>query len=131
MWRLAPFLWYGFIFASSCKSVNGEDIERQIDRRFKGKQHDQVSALWKRFWWLPVKGWHATEFAILYALFRKAGWDKATSLSMVAFAASLDEYHQTFVEGRTGTARDVLIDMGGAATAAGLESLIQPRLKGR
>lgn len=127
MWRLAPFLWYGFIFASSCKSVNGEDVERQIDTRFQGKRHDQVAALWKRFWWLPVKGWHATEFAILYALFRKAGWDKATALAAVAFAASLDEYHQTFVEGRTGTARDVLIDVGGAATAAGIESLLERR----
>ena len=127
MWRVAPFLWYGFIFASSCKSVNGSDVEREIQNRFQGQSQDRVMAIWKRLWWLPIKGWHATEFGILYALFRKAGFDKASALAMVGVAAGLDEYHQTFVEGRTGTPRDVMIDLGGALTAMGIESVIEKR----
>ena len=66
-----------------------------------------------------------TEFAILYGLFRYAGRTKAEALLLVSIGAALDEYHQTFVPGRTGTPRDVAIDMGGALVAAGIESVIE------
>ena len=124
--QLAPFLWYGLIFASSSKTVNGEMIDKAIRRRAPGERGERLSKLWGKAWWLPVKGWHATEFAILYGLFRYAGRSKAEALARVAVAASLDEYHQTFVEGRTGTPRDVLIDLGGALAAAGVETLLEP-----
>lgn len=127
MRRLAPFLWYGFIFASSCKSVNGKGVERAIQSRFAGSEGERLRSIWKKGWWLPVKGWHATEFAILYALLRRAGWDKGSALVLVSLGAALDEYHQTFVPGRTGTPRDVLIDVGGALAAAEIESLIAAR----
>jgi hypothetical protein len=127
MRRLAPLLWYGFIFASSCKSVNGETIDKEIRTRMPGAKGDRWSAIWKKGWWIPVKGWHAMEFGILYALLRNAGASKANAMLLIAAAASLDEYHQTFVEGRTGTPRDVLIDMGGALAAAGIETLIEPK----
>lgn len=126
MWKLVPFLWYGVIFASSCKSVNGDDVDKGIRSRFKGEKGERLAAIWEKTWWIPIKGWHATEFGILYALFRRAGCDKGTALFMVSAAAALDEYHQTFVKGRTGTPRDVLIDMGGALAAAGIERLIEP-----
>ncbi len=127
MRKLAPLLWYGLIFASSSRSVNGGDVEGRIRSRFKGPQGDRLLALWKKGWWIPVKGWHATEFAILYALCRTAGLRKGDALFAVSVAAALDEYHQTFVKGRTGTPRDVLIDMGGALAAYGIETLIEPR----
>ena len=127
MWKLAPLVWYGMIFASSSRSVNGEGVEAKIRARYKGAEQARMLALWRRWWWVPVKGWHATEFAILYGLCRGAGLRKGDALFMVSLAAALDEYHQTFVEGRTGTPRDVLIDMGGALAAAGIESLIEPK----
>lgn len=115
------------IFASSCKSVNGESIEKEINRRAPGEQGERLTAIWKKMWWLPVKGWHATEFAILYLLFRRSGRNREECLFLVALCAALDEYHQTFVKGRTGTPRDVLIDMGGALAAAGVENLLEAR----
>lgn len=42
--------------------------------------------------------------------FRWAG----LALALTLLAASLDEYHQTFVSSRTGSAQDVLLDMVGA-----------------
>jgi VanZ family protein len=68
---------------------------------------------------------HVTEYAVLFFLWirahrptfgpaRAALW---TALFCAAYAMS-DEYHQTFVQGRGGTARDVLIDSLGIALAA-------------
>lgn len=122
MRRLAPLLWYAMIFASSCKSVNGETVDRGIKSKFPGKRGETLSKIWAKAWWIPVKGWHATEFAILYLLLRKAGCTKAEALALIALGAGLDEFHQTFVQGRTGTPRDVFIDLGGALVAASIEN---------
>jgi VanZ family protein len=35
-------------------------------------------------------------------------------MTVVFVAASLDEFHQTFVPSRTGTSRDVMLDLVGA-----------------
>lgn len=55
---------------------------------------------------------------LLYFMFRKLQWPFKATLSCTAafFIAFLDEYHQTFVEGRTGVFADVLIDTAGAIT---------------
>ncbi len=41
------------------------------------------------------------------------GWS-GLAMTVVFVAASLDEFHQTFVPSRTGTSRDVLLDLAGA-----------------
>ena len=74
-----------------------------------------------------VKGWHATEYAILFLLgasllrrWTEMGAGRAAAWSLlfcVVFAAS-DEWHQTFVPGRDGCVRDVIIDTCGAVIAA-------------
>ena len=92
MRKLAPFLWYGMIFASSAKSVNGEGVEARIRARWQGAEQERMIALWRRWWWIPVKGWHATEFAILYGLCRAAGLRKGDALFMVSLAAALDDW---------------------------------------
>ncbi len=46
-------------------------------------------------------------------------------------AAALDEYHQTFVPGRSGELRDVLVDLCGAAAALALAALTVRCLKRR
>jgi len=43
---------------------------------------------------------------------------------LCALAAALDEYHQTFVPGRSGELRDVLVDLGGALAALALAKLL-------
>jgi VanZ family protein len=68
---------------------------------------------------------HFSEYALLLALWfralrRRLDVDRALAAAwaiVVVYAAS-DEFHQTFVHGRTGTPRDVLIDAFGALVAA-------------
>ena len=68
---------------------------------------------------------HASVYALLFLLwwraFRRTGLAaRATLLAMaltVAYAAT-DEWHQTFVPGRTGSPLAVAIDAAGAGTAA-------------
>ena len=77
------------------------------------------AAFWGHSWFAIVKGWHAAEFAILFAL-GLAVLDRLTgsgSRRKIALALALsllfavsDEYHQTFVPGRGGTGTDVAID---------------------
>jgi VanZ family protein len=76
-------------------------------------------------WWVIVlrKLGHVTGYALLTALWawalsavtpRPLVWAVAISLAY----ACTDEFHQTFVRGREGTPRDVLIDAVGMAIAA-------------
>lgn len=79
------------------------------------------------------KSGHVTEYFIFSLLvlrgFRhgRAGWRwswaAGTLLVCVALAA-LDEYHQSFVPGRTATPWDSLIDTCGAAAALGIAWLV-------
>jgi VanZ family protein len=59
---------------------------------------------------------HAAEYALLTLLWAWA-LRPVTRWNVVAAA---DEYHQTFVEGRSGTATDVLIDAVGVTVAIAL-----------
>ena len=59
-------------------------------------------------------------FLLSSALFRKKGpfFHFAVSLILSAAAAGADEWHQTFVPGRNGTLRDVMIDAMGFVPGA-------------
>ena len=70
---------------------------------------------------------HALEYALLCFLWWRALRTVARSgrAVLIAFVvsaayAATDEYHQSFIEGRTGTPVDVAIDVIGAAAAAQL-----------
>lgn len=81
------------------------------------------------------KGGHVTEYFILAALFW--GTLRATHLRtgrafLLAFVlavlyAATDEYHQTFIPGRTGHAIDIAVDASGAMLALLLLLLLQIR----
>ena len=58
---------------------------------------------------------HATEYAILAILLRRAFLAELPALALAVAYAATDEFHQTFVEGRHGSPIDVLIDSAGAA----------------
>jgi VanZ family protein len=67
---------------------------------------------------------HFLEYALLCLLWWRAlrtrlGRDAAVVAAFLLAAAygAVDEYHQTFVSGRTGSPIDVAIDAAGAATA--------------
>jgi VanZ family protein len=57
---------------------------------------------------------HLTEYAILGLLLARATRRPVVALVLAAAYAATDEVHQTFVEGREGTPRDVAIDTLGA-----------------
>jgi VanZ family protein len=101
---LPPLLWMAVIFALS------------------GQPSDEVD----RAWWDVAlrKLAHVTEYAVLTVLWWRALQALDVSRPLVVavgiallYAAS-DEFHQTFVDGRSGTPVDVLIDSVGMAIAA-------------
>ena len=73
---------------------------------------------------LVKKGGHAIGYALLgmsyfFALPTRLSvpYRAVTALLMAVLFSLSDEFHQSFVEGRTSTLRDVLIDTGGATLA--------------
>ena len=75
----------------------------------------------ERAWWDVAlrKGIHFGEYALLCALlFRALRGRLALAWTLTVLYAVSDELHQTFVDGRVGTPRDVLIDAAGALVAA-------------
>jgi VanZ family protein len=76
---------------------------------------------------------HVTEYFILSLLLlrglqagnRKFGFQLASVvILMVAAYAALDEFHQSFVPGRTAAVSDVLLDTAGGALAQGIVGVL-------
>jgi VanZ family protein len=87
---------------------------------------------------LVKKGSHATGYALLglayfYALPPRlsTGYRAAMALIMALLFALSDEYHQSFVEGRTSSLRDVFIDGGGAMIALAVASVYSSNSRSR
>jgi uncharacterized protein YfiM (DUF2279 family) len=124
-----PLLWLSLIFATSCTVVPFDAFVGFIGSHGGGFWNETgVRAIWGVVWLFCVKGWHFTEYAIATSLGERALRTRIPDLKkrlrlilliVVAFAAS-DEWHQTFIPGRGGNIRDVLIDTAGALTAAGI-----------
>lgn len=78
---------------------------------------------------------HMFEFGLLWWLWLRAlGWRGHAPWTAAAIAigyAISDEFHQTFVAGRQGSPRDVLIDSAGVLLAALLWHRLGPRLRRR
>jgi len=81
------------------------------------------------------KGAHFSEYAVLACalafhlliLGKKDQLLLLIPIVLAAFYASTDEYHQTFVAGRSGQVMDVLIDSSGAVVGATLFMLVKQR----
>lgn len=79
---------------------------------------------WRDF--ILKKTIHLIEYGILFVLFYRA-LKNTTRLAVFQFAfwaliltilySTTDEFHQTFIHGRTGTLRDIVIDSSGAGLA--------------
>ncbi|MBB4663729.1 VanZ family protein [Conexibacter arvalis] len=78
---------------------------------------------------------HMVEFGLLWFLWLRAlGWRGHAPWTAAAIAfgyAISDEFHQSFVDGRQGSVRDVLIDSAGVALAAVAWLRVRPRLRRR
>ncbi len=64
------------------------------------------------------KGAHMAEYGVLFLLWRRATGNSALAAAIALGYAATDEYHQTFVDGRHGSAVDWAIDATGVALAA-------------
>ncbi len=70
---------------------------------------------------------HMTEFGLLWWLWQRAlGRPLAAATIALAYAAS-DEWHQSFVAGRTASPVDWMIDAAGVAIAVAVWAYSQPR----
>lgn len=104
---LAPLALMALIFAFSAMPAGDEDHGTLMLVLRKLAHFGEYFALTALWWW---------------ALRTRIGGRRAL-LPAVAIAlgyAITDEFHQTFVSGRTGTPRDVAIDAAGILTAAWL-----------
>lgn len=134
-------LWAGTIFWFSSQdgavssAQSGRIVRRVIDRlfpRMNSVSSDAYSYFYYRVSFLVRKTAHYSEYLILAALL--FGWFKAgrSGFFLSAFLgwlfASLyaltDEYHQSFVGGRSPMFRDMCIDSAGALTGAVLTMIL-------
>jgi hypothetical protein len=121
-------IWLTLIFVTSSFVIPFDTFVHFIQGLLPAEAFKQGFAnFWIAGWFVVVKGWHMTEYAILTTLCKTVlqactpcSHKKCIAVAFVfavLFAAS-DEWHQTFVPGRDGCVRDVLIDTAGASIAA-------------
>jgi VanZ family protein len=99
---IAPLLLMGVIFYLSAQSSTGEHPWWDVIIRKLG--HLSGYALLTTLWWWALRG--------------VAGRPLLIAVGIAFVYACTDEFHQTFVSGRTGTPVDVAIDSIGIAIAA-------------
>lgn len=79
---------------------------------------------------LVKKGGHLAAYAVLAILARWAGLSVKHTIFLALIYAVSDEYHQTFVAGRSGNVTDVVIDLLGAGLGLLLYRLLGVWLPG-
>jgi VanZ family protein len=104
---LAPIALMAAIFAMSAMSSDETD-RGLVYLLLRKSAHFAEYALLTVLWWRALRTRTAESTALVAAFAIAVGY------------AITDEIHQTFVEGRIGSALDVLIDSAGAATAVAL-----------
>lgn len=128
---LFAVLWMGVIFYMShqpakISSVQSNNVMHIIKKVSKSEEvKNNINSFTVR------KGAHMFLFCVLGILFFKSVYNGDNILKSVFIALLLtflyacsDEYHQTFVVGRTGQFKDVLIDFSGAFIGVLIVSLI-------
>ena len=128
---LFAVLWMGFIFYMShqpakISSAQSDNVMHVIKKVSKSEEiKNNINSFIVR------KGAHMFLFCILAILFFGSAYNSDNILKSVFIALLLaflyacsDEYHQTFVVGRTGQFKDVLIDFSGAFIGVLIVSLI-------
>jgi VanZ family protein len=105
---LPPLLWMALIFIISAQPTLPNLEEIWLDVLFKKAAHFLEYALLAFLWWraLSGEGLHASWSLVI------------AGLVSVLYAAS-DEYHQTFIPGRTGRLWDLGVDSVGVMAVLG------------
>jgi len=122
-------VWVGVIFALSSDTFSASSTSGILGPLLQWLLPDASADTIYRLHVAIRKGAHLGVYAVLALLALRAGrvghaWPlaraAAVGLVCVATVASLDELHQAFAQSRTGTLRDVGIDLAGGAAALGL-----------
>jgi hypothetical protein len=131
-WRLIwPVLWAASIFLSSSSVVTTGQLAHVVTAATSGHVSESgFRHVWGFVWWFFVKGWHAIEFGILFALFRTA-IRKSPGLVMIltVLCAFADEGHQLFVPNRGCRLSDVCIDVVGIIASALIRRWLRQRVE--
>ena len=120
-------LWAAVILTASSEALSAENTGAWLQEIARGLTGSTLSPpVFEMTHFVIRKLAHLTEYGIFGALvFRGArggreGWAPRWAIGAVVAAAvlaSVDEWHQTYVPGRTGAIADVFIDICGAAAA--------------
>lgn len=131
IWMTLAILWVLSIFATSSTVMTTGNLVQAVHWASHGRVSESwFRMVWQLIWWLVVKGWHATEFGILYLLVKRAKpVPESLSLLIPALYAILDEGHQIFVPLRGCRASDVLTDWLGIAVTFAISSWAANRKK--
>jgi len=106
---LAVVAWVALIFLTSSSVVTTKQLARAVST-VTPTPASEFEAFWRAIWWIPVKGWHVTEFALLFTFVYWASRRKPLAAVISLGYAFFDEFHQVFVASRGGRLSDVLID---------------------
>ncbi len=130
---LLPLLWMLVIFSASSDTGSAQHTSRIFLPLMHWLFPHMADVRIEFFHFLFRKCGHLTEFAVfgllLWRAIRHASadghppwqWSQAgLALLLVMIFAASDEFHQTFVPGRTGQVSDVFIDTSGAVVGLGL-----------
>jgi VanZ family protein len=152
VWLSAAVLWMAVIFYKSGETYQQQSLLPLLSEKFSAStlskwlphisftyDHDFVT--WQEPYGMLEffirKGGHVVEFAILCLLLgcallakpmKKSKALLSAALFSVLYAAS-DEWHQTFIPGRTGHAIDITIDSIGILLAAGCLFVVSRRMR--
>jgi VanZ family protein len=114
--------WMSLIFVASTDLMSGQQTSRFIGPFLRWLIADISPEGIAAVQLLVRKAAHVTEYAILALLMFRAlaggrerrAWQPWLVLGIAAAYAAVDEWHQSFVASRTGSPRDVAIDVCGA-----------------
>lgn len=138
---LPALLWYRVIwgFSAQTAAVSGDLSDRLLWRllalvspAFAGAGTDTQNAAVELLSFFERKAAHMFLYFVLILLLwlallplvRSKKWQISLAAVLCAMLASLDEYHQTFIPGRSGELRDVCVDLAGAAIAVLLVAVL-------
>ena len=126
--------WYAVIWYFSAKTgTESQDMSDGVLKAFGYDIQNSPITVTYLLALLVRKGAHMAVFFILTGLLLFALWRSvkrpalrgAAALALCGLLACLDEFHQTFVPGRSGMPRDVLIDLLGGVCFLLLWALIR------
>lgn len=113
---LAVVAWIALIFLTSSTVVTTKQLAGAVSK-VTPTPASEFETFWRTIWWIPVKGWHVTEFALLFTFIYWASRRKPLAAAISLGYAFFDEFHQVFVASRGGRLSDVLIDALGIVLA--------------